>query len=118
MTAQSFALTPREKQHPMFVPKFFPLEVVVRFQSVATGNTSLRPYGQQLLRFFCLCWNTRCRRTLGSEGRSRVSLAWSSLVAGFFSQEYFRRSLVAGVFSRELGLVQSCRNATNAQDEL
>ena len=42
---------PRQKL-PKYLPKFFPLGVVVRFRAVFTESLTVRPYGQQLLKFF------------------------------------------------------------------
>ena len=50
MTTQHFALTPREQTTKFIL--FFPLGVVVRFRAVFTGNITLRPYGQKLLKWF------------------------------------------------------------------
>ena len=44
---------PLIKQLQKFLPMFFTLGVVVRFRAVFAGNITLRPFGQQLLMFFC-----------------------------------------------------------------
>ena len=51
----------------MLFPKFVSLGIVVRFRTVVAEHITLRPYGQQLLKFVSApgtekAWNTRCRR--------------------------------------------------------
>ena len=45
---------PYIKQLTKFFPKFLPLGVVDRFWAAFTDHITLRPYGQQLLKFFLL----------------------------------------------------------------
>ena len=52
-TTRDFALTCRENNFRSFLRCVFPLGVVVRCRYVFAENLTLRPYGQQLLKFFC-----------------------------------------------------------------
>ena len=51
---------------PEFLPKFFPLGVVVRFRSVFAEHIILRPNGQQLLKLFCSWDRKSLEHTLSS----------------------------------------------------
>ena len=57
---------PERKTKTKLLPKFCPLGVVVRFRAAVSENITLRPYGQQLLMYFCSWDRKSLEHTLSS----------------------------------------------------
>ena len=66
LATQNIALTPREQNIRSFFWSVCSLGHVVRFRAAFAEHIPLRPYGQQLLKFFCSWDRTSLEHTLSS----------------------------------------------------